>query len=163
MLFRSHIRDLFASTVEAKMRGYKKGRFSFNVRGGRCERCQGDGLIRIAMHFLPDVYIPCEECRGSRFNRETLDVKFKGKTIADVLEMTVDDAFAFFKNLPKIENKLKTLIDVGLGYIKLGQDQQPFQVEKLSELNLLVNYIKKSLIKLFIFLMSQLLVCIQMM
>ncbi len=116
-----HIRDLFASTVEAKMRGYKKGRFSFNVRGGRCERCQGDGVIRIAMHFLPDVYIPCEECRGSRFNRETLDVKFKGKTIADVLEMTVDDAFAFFKNLPKIENKLKTLIDVGLGYIKLGQ------------------------------------------
>ncbi|MFA7506959.1 MAG: excinuclease ABC subunit UvrA [Bacilli bacterium] len=116
-----HIRDLFASTVEAKMRGYKKGRFSFNVKGGRCERCQGDGVIRIAMHFLPDVYIPCEECRGSRFNRETLDVKFKGKTIADVLDMTVDDAYIFFKNIAKIENKLKTLVDVGLGYIKLGQ------------------------------------------
>ena len=116
-----HIRDLFATTVEAKMRGYNKGRFSFNVKGGRCERCQGDGALRIEMHFLPDVFIPCEECEGKRYNRETLEVKYKGKTIADVLEMTVDEAVEFFDRLPQIKNKLETLKNVGLGYLKLGQ------------------------------------------
>lgn len=116
-----HIRDVFASTVEAKMRGYTKGRFSFNVRGGRCERCQGDGVICIEMHFLPDVYIPCEECNGLRYNRETLEVKYRGKNIAEVLEMTVDEALPFFDRIPQIKNKLQTLQNVGLGYIKLGQ------------------------------------------
>lgn len=115
------IRDLFASTNEAKVRGYKKGRFSFNVKGGRCEACSGDGIIKIEMHFLPDVYVPCEVCHGKRYNRETLDVKYKGKSIADVLEMTIEDAVEFFRNLPKIERKLQTIIDVGLGYMKLGQ------------------------------------------
>lgn len=116
-----HIRDLFAETVEAKIRGYNKGRFSFNVKGGRCERCQGDGVIRIEMHFLPDVYIPCEECEGKRYNRETLEVKYRGKTIADVLEMNVSEALEFFDKIPQIKNKLETLENVGLGYIKLGQ------------------------------------------
>lgn len=116
-----HIRDLFAETQEAQMRGYNKGRFSFNVKGGRCERCWGDGVIRIEMHFLPDVYIPCEECGGTRYNSETLEVKYKGKNIADVLEMTVEEACAFFSNIPQIKNKLDTLNNVGLGYIKLGQ------------------------------------------
>mgnify|MGYP001186390851 FL=1 len=115
------IRDLFASTNEAKVRGYKKGRFSFNVKGGRCEACSGDGIIKIEMHFLPDVYVPCEVCHGKRYNRETLEVKYKGKNIADVLDMTVDDALEFFRNLPRIERKLQTIKDVGLGYIKLGQ------------------------------------------
>ncbi|WP_062307308.1 excinuclease ABC subunit UvrA [Alicyclobacillus sendaiensis] len=115
------IRDLFAATNEAKMRGYKKGRFSFNVRGGRCEACKGDGIIKIEMHFLPDVYVPCEVCKGKRYNRETLEVTFKGKNIADVLDMTVEDACAFFENIPRIRRRLQTLIDVGLGYIKLGQ------------------------------------------
>ncbi len=115
------IRDVFAQTNEAKIRGYKKGRFSFNVKGGRCEACRGDGIIKIEMHFLPDVYVPCEVCKGKRYNRETLEVKYKGKTIADVLEMTVEDALEFFKNIPKIKRKLQTLFDVGLGYIKLGQ------------------------------------------
>lgn len=115
------IRDLFASTNEAKVRGYKKGRFSFNVKGGRCEACSGDGIIKIEMHFLPDVYVPCEVCHGKRYNRETLDVKYKGKSIADVLEMTIEDAVDFFRNLPKIERKLQTIVDVGLGYMKLGQ------------------------------------------
>ncbi len=115
------IRDLFASTNEAKVRGYKKGRFSFNVKGGRCEACSGDGIIKIEMHFLPDVYVPCEVCHGKRYNRETLDVKYKGKSIADVLEMTVEDALEYFRNLPRIERKLQTLMDVGLGYMKLGQ------------------------------------------
>ncbi len=116
-----HIRDLFAETQEAQMRGYNKGRFSFNVKGGRCERCWGDGVIRIEMHFLPDVYIPCEECGGTRYNRETLEVKYKGKNIAEVLEMTVEEACSFFSNIPQIKNKLDTLNNVGLGYIKLGQ------------------------------------------
>ena len=116
-----HIRDLFAETQEAQMRGYNKGRFSFNVKGGRCERCWGDGVIRIEMHFLPDVYIPCEECGGTRYNSETLEVKYKGKNIADVLEMTVEEACTFFSNIPQIKNKLDTLNNVGLGYIKLGQ------------------------------------------
>ena len=116
-----HIRDLFAGTNDAKLRGYDKGRFSFNVAGGRCENCSGDGLLKIEMHFLPDVYVPCEVCKGKRYNHETLQVKYKGKTISDVLDMTVEDALKFFENLPKIRNKIQTLYDVGLGYIKLGQ------------------------------------------
>ena len=115
------IRDVFAETNEAKIRGYKKGRFSFNVKGGRCEACRGDGIIKIEMHFLPDVYVPCEVCDGSRYNRETLDITFKGKNIADVLEMRVAEALDFFSNIPRIKRKLQTLQDVGLDYIKLGQ------------------------------------------
>ena len=115
------IRDIFASTNDAKLRGFDKGRFSFNVTGGRCENCNGDGLIKIEMHFLPDIYVPCEVCKGKRYNHETLQVKYKGKTISDVLEMTVEDALKFFENIPKIKNKIQTLYDVGLGYIKLGQ------------------------------------------
>ena len=115
------IRDLFAKTQEARARGYKPGRFSFNVKGGRCEVCRGDGQIKIEMHFLPDVYVPCEQCHGKRYNRETLQVRFKGKTIADVLEMPVEEAFEFFQNIPKIKRRLETLNDVGLGYIRLGQ------------------------------------------
>jgi excinuclease ABC subunit A len=115
------IRDLFAATNEAKMRGYKKGRFSFNVRGGRCEACKGDGIIKIEMHFLPDVYVPCEVCKGKRYNRETLEVHYKGKNIADVLDMTVEDAVTFFENIPRIVRKMQTLHDVGLDYMKLGQ------------------------------------------
>lgn len=115
------IRDVFASTNEAKVRGYQKGRFSFNVKGGRCEACKGDGIIKIEMHFLPDVYVPCEVCEGKRYNRETLEVTYKGKNIADVLGMTVEDATRFFENIPKIKRKLQTLVDVGLGYITLGQ------------------------------------------
>lgn len=115
------IRDVFAMTNEAKVRGYKKGRFSFNVKGGRCEACRGDGIIRIEMHFLPDVYVPCEVCDGKRYNRETLEITYKGKTIADVLEMTVEEGLEFFTNIPKIKRKIQTLVDVGLGYIRLGQ------------------------------------------
>lgn len=115
------IRDVFAATNEAKVRGYKKGRFSFNVKGGRCEACRGDGIIKIEMHFLPDVYVPCEVCHGKRYNRETLEVKYKGKNISEILDMTVDDALEFFENIPKIKRKLQTIADVGLGYIKLGQ------------------------------------------
>lgn len=115
------IRDVFAQTNEAKIRGYQKGRFSFNVKGGRCEACKGDGIIKIEMHFLPDVYVPCEVCDGKRYNRETLEVTYKGKNIADVLEMTVEEATHFFENIPKIKRKLQTLVDVGLGYITLGQ------------------------------------------
>ena len=115
------IRDIFAGTNEAKMRGYEKGRFSFNVSGGRCESCNGDGVHKIEMHFLPDVYVPCEVCKGKRYNRETLEVKYKGKNIADVLDMTVEEALDFFENIPKIKQKIQTLYDVGLGYIKLGQ------------------------------------------
>ena len=115
------IRDIFAGTNEAKMRGYEKGRFSFNVEGGRCEACKGDGLIKIEMHFLPDIYVPCEVCKGKRYNHETLEVKYKGKTISDVLDMTVEEALEFFSNIPKIKQKIQTLYDVGLGYIKLGQ------------------------------------------
>ena len=115
------IRDIFAGTNEAKMRGYAKGRFSFNVQGGRCESCNGDGVHKIEMHFLPDVYVPCEVCKGKRYNRETLEVKYKGKSISDVLDMTVEEALEFFENIPKIKSKIQTLYDVGLGYIKLGQ------------------------------------------
>ncbi len=115
------IRDLFASTADAKMRGYGPGRFSFNVKGGRCEACNGDGLVKIEMHFMADVYVPCEVCRGQRYNRETLEVRYKGKNIAQVLDMTADEALDYFENLPKIRNKVQTLVDVGLGYVKLGQ------------------------------------------
>ena len=115
------IRELFASTQDAKTRGYAAGRFSFNVRGGRCEACQGDGLLKIEMHFLPDIYVPCEVCKGKRYNRETLEVRYKGKNIHEVLEMTVEEALPFFENLPKLRNKIQTLMDVGLGYVKLGQ------------------------------------------
>ncbi len=115
------IREVYTGTTEAKMRGYKAGRFSFNVKGGRCEACSGDGIIKIEMHFLPDVYVPCEVCKGKRYNRETLEVKYKGKSISDVLDMTVEAALEFFKNIPRIQKKLETLFDVGLGYIKVGQ------------------------------------------
>ena len=116
-----HIRELFTKTRESRARGYKPGRFSFNVKGGRCEVCKGDGQIKIEMHFLPDVYVPCEECHGKRYNRETLEVRFKGKSIADVLEMPVGEAVEFFANIPKIHRRIKTLADVGLDYIRLGQ------------------------------------------
>jgi len=115
------IRELFAELPEAKIRGYGPGRFSFNVKGGRCEACQGDGLVKIEMHFLPDVYVPCEVCKGKRYNRETLEVRFRGQSIADVLEMTVEDAATFFENQPRVRQKLETMNDVGLGYIHLGQ------------------------------------------
>ena len=115
------IRHLFASTQDAKLRGYNAGRFSFNVRGGRCEACAGDGLLKIEMHFLPDVYVPCEVCHGARYNRETLEVRYKNKNIAEVLEMTIEEALPFFQNQSKIRDRLQTLFDVGLGYVKLGQ------------------------------------------
>ena len=115
------IRELFAQTSEAKMKGYNSGRFSFNVKGGRCEACEGDGILKIEMHFLPDVYVPCEVCKGKRYNRETLEIKYKGKSIYDVLEMTVEEGVSFFENIPKIKRKLETLYEVGLGYIKIGQ------------------------------------------
>ena len=115
------IRDLFASTNDAKIRGYGPGRFSFNVKGGRCEACSGDGLVKIEMHFLADVYVPCEVCKGARYNRETLEVQYKGKNIAQVLNMTAEEALDFFENLPKIRRKIQTLVEVGLGYVKLGQ------------------------------------------
>jgi Excinuclease ABC subunit A len=115
------IRKIFAETKEAKVRGYKPGRFSFNVKGGRCEACQGDGTIKIEMHFLPDVFVECEECKGERYNRETLEVRYRGKTIADVLAMSVEEARNLFENIPAISQKLETLCRVGLGYIKLGQ------------------------------------------
>jgi excinuclease ABC subunit A len=116
-----HIRELYSMTPEARVRGYKPGRFSFNVRGGRCETCKGDGTIKIEMHFLPDVYVPCETCGGKRYNRETLEVRFKGRAIADVLEMSVEEALRFFAKIPKLRRRLQTLHDVGLDYIKLGQ------------------------------------------
>jgi excinuclease ABC subunit A len=115
------VRELFAGTQESRARGYKPGRFSFNVRGGRCEACQGDGVTKVEMHFLPDIYVPCDECKGKRYNRETLDIKYKGKNIYEVLEMTVEDALVFFEAVPNIARKLQTLIDVGLSYIRLGQ------------------------------------------
>jgi len=115
------IRDLFANLAESKLRGYKPGRFSFNVKGGRCESCQGDGIKKIEMHFLPDVYVKCEACNGKRYNRETLEITFKGKNIAQILDLSVEDAYAFFQHIPSLKRKLKTLVEVGLGYIKLGQ------------------------------------------
>jgi excinuclease ABC subunit A len=116
-----YIRELFSKVPEARMRGYLPGRFSFNVKGGRCEACEGDGIIKIEMHFLPDVYVPCEVCKGKRYNAQTLEVKYKGKTISDILEMRVDEANDFFSAIPRIHNKLKTICEVGLGYIKMGQ------------------------------------------
>jgi excinuclease ABC subunit A len=115
------IRALFAQLPDAKARGYRQGRFSFNVKGGRCEACRGDGIIKIEMHFLPDVYVPCEVCEGKRYNRETLEIRYKGKNIAEVLDMTVEEGVRFFENIPRIKQKLQTLFDVGLGYVKLGQ------------------------------------------
>ncbi|RLE22978.1 MAG: excinuclease ABC subunit UvrA, partial [Acidobacteria bacterium] len=115
------IRELFAQTPESRARGYKPGRFSFNVKGGRCEKCRGDGLLKIEMHFLPDVYVTCEQCAGRRYNRETLEVRYKGKNIADVLDMTVEEALEFFVAIPNVQNKLQTLFDVGLSYVRLGQ------------------------------------------
>jgi excinuclease ABC subunit A len=116
------IRELFAGTQEARSRGYMPGRFSFNVKGGRCEACQGDGVLKVEMHFLPDVYVPCDVCRGKRYNRETLEIRYKGKNIHEVLEMTVEDALEFFKNVPVVAKKLQTLTDVGLSYVRLGQN-----------------------------------------
>ena len=116
------IRELFAKVAESRERGYSPGRFSFNVKGGRCETCEGDGVIKVEMHFLPDVYVKCDTCSGQRYNRETLDIKYKGKNIHEVLSFTVEQAYDFFKAVPTIERKLKTLLDVGLGYIKLGQN-----------------------------------------
>ena len=115
------IRDLFSQVSESRMRGYKAGRFSFNVKGGRCEACRGDGILKIEMQFLPDVYVPCEVCKGARYNRETLEVHYKGKTIAEVLDMTIEEAVTFFQNVPRIARKLEIIRDVGLGYIRLGQ------------------------------------------
>lgn len=138
------IRDLFASTKDAKERGYKKGRFSFNVKGGRCEACSGDGILKVEMHFLPDVYVPCEVCDGKRYNRETLEVKYKGKNIYEVLEMTVEEALTFFKNVPRIYNKVKTLYDVGLGYIKLGQPSTTLSGGEAQRIKLATELSKRS-------------------
>lgn len=139
-----HIRELFSATSEAKMKGYKSGRFSFNVKGGRCEACSGDGIIKIEMHFLPDIYVPCEVCKGKRYNRETLEVKYKGKSIADVLDMTVEDALEFFKNIPRIQKKLQTLYDVGLGYIKLGQSSTTLSGGEAQRVKLATELSKRS-------------------
>ena len=138
------IRDLFAGTNEAKLRGYDKGRFSFNVTGGRCEACNGDGILKIEMHFLPDIYVPCEVCKGKRYNKETLEVKYKGKTISDVLDMTVEEALEFFKNLPRIKNKIQTLYDVGLGYIKLGQPSTTLSGGEAQRIKLATELSKKA-------------------
>jgi excinuclease ABC subunit A len=138
------IRDLFAATSDAKAKGYKKGRFSFNVKGGRCEACAGDGIIKIEMHFLPDVYVPCEVCQGKRYNRETLDVKYKGKNIFDVLDMTVEEAVDFFKNVPSISRKIQTLADVGLSYIKLGQPSTTLSGGEAQRIKLATELSKRS-------------------
>ncbi len=138
------IRDLFAATPDAKAKGYKKGRFSFNVKGGRCEACGGDGILKIEMHFLPDVYVPCEVCQGKRYNRETLDVKYKGKSIYDVLDMTVEDAVEFFKNVPTIQRKIQTLYDVGLGYVKLGQPSTELSGGEAQRIKLATELSRKS-------------------
>ena len=138
------IRELFAQTPAAKMRGYKPGRFSFNVKGGRCEVCQGDGMKRLEMHFLPDVYVPCEQCNGSRYNRETLEVRYKGKTIDDVLQMTIDEALAFFHDIPPIANKLSTISEVGLGYIRLGQSATTFSGGEAQRIKLATELSKRA-------------------
>ncbi len=138
------IRDLFAQTTEAKMRGYQKGRFSFNVKGGRCEACAGDGIIKIEMHFLPDIYVPCDVCHGKRYNRETLEVHYKGKTISDVLDMTVEEALSFFENIPRIQNKLQTLYDVGLSYVQLGQSSTTLSGGEAQRVKLATELSKKS-------------------
>ena len=138
------IRDVFAQTTEAKMRGYQKGRFSFNVKGGRCEACAGDGIIKIEMHFLPDIYVPCEVCHGKRYNRETLEVKYKGKTISDVLDMTVEEALVFFENIPRIKAKLQTLHDVGLSYVQLGQSSTTLSGGEAQRVKLATELSRKS-------------------
>lgn len=138
------IRDLFTQTNEAKMRGYQKGRFSFNVKGGRCEACSGDGIVKIEMHFLPDIYVPCEVCHGKRYNRETLEVKYKGKSIADILDMTVEEALPFFENIPKINTKIQTLYDVGLSYVKLGQSSTTLSGGEAQRVKLATELSKKS-------------------
>lgn len=138
------IRDLFASTADAKARGYKKGRFSFNVKGGRCEACSGDGIIKIEMHFLADVYVPCEVCKGKRYNRETLEVKYKDKSIYDVLNMTVEEALAFFENIPPIKRKIQTLYDVGLSYIRLGQPSTELSGGEAQRIKLATELSKRS-------------------
>ena len=138
------IRDLFASTSDAKAKGYKKGRFSFNVKGGRCEACGGDGILKIEMHFLPDVYVPCEVCEGKRYNRETLEVKYKGKSIYDVLDMTVEEALEFFKNVPSIHRKIQTLYDVGLSYVKLGQPSTELSGGEAQRIKLATELSKRS-------------------
>jgi len=139
-----HIRDVFSQTIEAKTRGYKTGRFSFNVKGGRCESCSGDGSLKIEMHFLPDVYVTCDVCKGKRYNRETLEVRYKGKNIAEVLDMTIEEALDFFKNIPKIQRKLQTLFDVGLGYIKLGQSSTTLSGGEAQRVKLATELTKKS-------------------
>ncbi len=138
------IRDLFAATPDAKAKGYKKGRFSFNVKGGRCEACSGDGILKIEMHFLPDVYVPCEVCQGKRYNRETLDVKYKGKSIYDVLNMTVEEAVEFFKNVPTVARKIQTLYDVGLSYIRLGQPSTELSGGEAQRIKLATELSKRS-------------------
>ena len=138
------IRDLFAATADAKARGYKKGRFSFNVKGGRCEACSGDGIIKIEMHFLADVYVPCEVCRGKRYNRETLEVKYKDKNIYDVLNMTVEEALEFFENVPSIRRKIQTLYDVGLSYIRLGQPSTELSGGEAQRIKLAAELSKRS-------------------
>jgi excinuclease ABC subunit A len=140
----THIRDLFAQLPEAKLRGYGKGRFSFNVKGGRCEACGGDGIIKIEMHFLPDVYVPCEVCKGKRYNKETLEVKYKGKSIFDVLDMNVTEALEFFQHIPAIARQLQTLEDVGLGYIKLGQPSTQLSGGEAQRIKLASELAKKS-------------------
>lgn len=154
------IRELFAKTNDAKAKGYTAGRFSFNVKGGRCEACQGDGILRIEMHFLPDVYVPCEVCKGKRYNRETLAVEYKGKSIYDVLEMTVDEGVVFFENHPKIARKLKTLQEVGLGYLKIGQPATTLSGGKHSVSNLQQNFPNVPPEEPFIFWTNRLLACI---
>ena len=138
------IRDLFAATADAKAKGYKKGRFSFNVKGGRCEACSGDGIIKIEMHFLPDVYVPCEVCKGKRYNRETLEVKYKDKNIYDVLNMTVEEALTFFENVPSIKRKIQTLYDVGLSYIRLGQPSTELSGGEAQRIKLATELSKRS-------------------
>ncbi len=139
-----YIREVFAMTPEAKMRGYQKGRFSFNVKGGRCEACSGDGILKVEMHFLPDVYVPCEVCKGKRYNRETLQIKYKGKNIADILDMTVEEGLEFFKNIPRIKRKLETLYDVGLGYIKIGQSSTELSGGEAQRVKLATELSKRS-------------------
>ena len=138
------IRDLFAATPDAKAKGYKKGRFSFNIKGGRCEACSGDGILKIEMNFLPDIYVPCEVCDGKRYNRETLDVKYKGKSIFDVLDMTVEEALDFFKHIPTIHRKIQTLYDVGLSYVKLGQPSTTLSGGEAQRIKLATELSKRS-------------------